>query len=130
MLYKNRPITPALGVYRLFKTKSMGSNNSFMNRPTGFALLLGLIYLIFWTYSLMKGAEAYKAFINFSQNPIMIITTMFISLCFFFHFFNGIRYMLFNSGMFLNKKSIANTGFFMLICTLIFTFIFWTFILI
>jgi succinate dehydrogenase / fumarate reductase, cytochrome b subunit len=67
---------------------------SIMHRATGVALSLGIFLLVAWLAALASGPETYARFASFAATwPVKVVIALWI-LSFCYHFANGIRHLL------------------------------------
>ena len=104
--------------YRLQMTSLM----SITHRATGVWLsLVGVPLLLCWIMAISNGAEAYAAFVGcvgaFPFNIALAISF----LCLFYHLFNGIRHLVWDTGRAMTIKSAYTFGWLVLIGTVLAT---------
>lgn len=102
-----RPLSPHLGIYKPQLTSGM----SIFHRATGVALAFGLPVFVAWLVVLAGGQEAYDSFISLFQNIYAQIILGGLSFAFFYHFFCGIRHLLWDAGFFLDLQAVYGTGY-------------------
>ncbi len=116
----NRPTSPHLGIYKI----QISSSLSIFHRISGAALFFGLSiiswWFIIWGYS------------NF--NPEILLLTgccivkpslMAISFAWFYHFCNGIRHLVWDTGRCFSIRAIDFTGYATVICAVALTIFLW-----
>ncbi len=116
-----RPLSPHLTIYQPQLTSVL----SIVHRGTG--ILLVAFYLGFFVWSDLSYAFglSYYVYIGsclFSQFAIFIQLVVFS--CISYHFFNGLRHFLWDSGFFLDLKSVYSTGYSVIGRTLFFIGVF------
>jgi succinate dehydrogenase / fumarate reductase cytochrome b subunit len=95
----HRPLSPHLTIYRFAYTMAL----SIVHRITGVALAVGLIALVLWLAALAGGAEAYAGFLGFAGAwPFKVLLGLWLA-AFVYHFFNGIRHLLWDAGIGLER---------------------------
>lgn len=89
-----RPLSPHLQIYKPQLTSVM----SIFHRFTGVGLIAGVILLCIWLFCLVLGEKYYTLFLNLMINPLAKLVTFSIIACCYYHFFNGIRYLMWSLG--------------------------------
>ncbi len=89
-----RPLSPHLQVYRPQITSVL----SILHRATGVALSLGLIVLVYWLLRLASGPAAYSQAQALLGSGLMKLCYVGWAFCFFYHFANGIRHLIWDLG--------------------------------
>lgn len=101
-----RPMSPHLQIWRWHVTMA----TSILHRATGVANAVGLLILITWIGSLAAGEEAYGIFTAIAGSFLgrLIIFGCLVSNA--YHIINGIRHLLFNLGVGLDKECANKTA--------------------
>ncbi|OBT84445.1 hypothetical protein VE02_06444 [Pseudogymnoascus sp. 03VT05] len=106
-----RPVSPHLGIYR----PQITWYASMFNRITGVVLsgtfyLFGIGYLAAPVLGLNLGSASLAA--GFAAWPIVaqVATKLFFSVPFTFHFFNGVRHLVWDTGRQFTNKAVIKTG--------------------
>ncbi len=102
-----RPLSPHLQVYKWQLTMAL----SILHRATGFGLALGAVPLTWWLLAAVNGEEAYQQFQSYAHSflgQLMIFGWVF---SFAFHFLNGIRHLVWDTGKGLDLKSAYASGY-------------------
>ena len=120
----NRPLSPHLSIHK----KVLTAVFSIFHRLTGIFLTLGSFLLVFWFLSISIGENFYNYFQIISSNFIFKVILFFWTLAFFYHLFNGIRYLFWTVGYGLDLKTVYNTSYIVIILTVLSTFIVWVII--
>jgi len=95
----HRPLSPHVFIYRFAYTMAM----SILHRATGVVLSCGLLLLVVWLAAMAAGPDSYAAFANFALGwPARTLFGLLI-VVFLFHFANGIRHLLWDAGIGLEK---------------------------
>ncbi|MGV3278084.1 succinate dehydrogenase, cytochrome b556 subunit [Rickettsiales bacterium LUAb2] len=126
MAYK-RPLSPHLQIYNIF-SKTMSSGPSIIHRFTQVVLMVSVIYLVALVVCASMGEEYYNGYIKFMTSWFGYISMLGISLCFYYHLVNGIRFLAFNLGYWLSRRAIFISGVFMLLITFVLWLITWIYI--
>ena len=124
-LYKARPTSPHLGIYRM----QISSVMSIFHRMTGIMLFgaLAIIawWMIFWIFSKFN-----PDYINIVASCWIIKSaSCIVSFGFFYHLCNGIRHLMWDVGKGFSIKELHITGWVAISVACIMTVIFWVYIL-
>ncbi len=97
----HRPLSPHLSIYRFAYTMA----TSIFHRATGLALSAGLLLLVAFLIALASGPESYAGFLVFANRwPLQVLLSL-VVLAFCYHFANGIRHLLWDAGIGLERKA-------------------------
>ena len=103
---RSRPISPHLQIYRLPLTARM----SIFHRFTGIGLGLAGILLVWWFLAAASSPE-YFAFADGLLTSWIGTLVMLVSLgAFWYHFFNGIRHLVWDTGAGFEVAGLRNMG--------------------
>jgi succinate dehydrogenase / fumarate reductase cytochrome b subunit len=94
-----RPLSPHLSIYRFGYTMAL----SIAHRFTGTALAVGLLVLAAWLLSAAAGAESYASTVAVLSHWFFKVLLIAWLLAFLYHFANGIRHLLWDAGIGLEK---------------------------
>lgn len=120
---KNRPLSPHLTIYKPQITSVL----SIMHRMTGVGLTLGALLLVTLLGALMIGPETYQAFSVFMSGWIMQLILAGFIIALVYHFFNGIRHLIWDIGRGYEIKTVYATGWLSLGATaLVSAFVIWS----
>ncbi|CAH0578304.1 unnamed protein product [Chrysodeixis includens] len=103
-----RPMSPHLTVY----APTLPAMTSIAQRATGCVLTFNALCLAWGSLFLSNGVETYVSMIQ-SLNLGMVtclIVKLILAAPFAFHYWNGIRYVLWNSGRMLEMKQVYDTS--------------------
>ena len=117
----NRPLSPHLSIHK----KVLTAVFSIFHRLTGIFLTLGSFLLVFWFLSILIGENFYNYFQNISSNFIFKVILFFWTLAFFYHLFNGIRYLFWSFSLGMELKTVYRSGYIVSLLTVIATIIVW-----
>ena len=117
----NRPLSPHLSIHK----KVLTAVFSIFHRLTGIFLTLGSFFLVFWFLSVLIGENFYIYFQNISSNFIFKVILFFWTLAFFYHLFNGIRYLFWSFSLGMELKTVYLSGYIVSLLTIIATIIVW-----
>lgn len=116
-----RPLSPHLQVYKWQLTMAL----SILHRVTGFGLALGAVPLTWWLLAAVNGEEAYQQFQSYAHSVIGQLMIFGWVFSFTFHFLNGIRHMVWDTGKWLDLKSAYASGYAVVAGAVIFTGAIW-----
>ena len=117
----NRPLSPHLSIHK----KVLTAVFSIFHRLTGIFLTLGSLLLVFWFLSISIGENFYNYFQIISSNFIFKVILFFWTLAFFYHLFNGIRYLFWSFSLGMELKTVYRSGFIISFLTIIATITVW-----
>ena len=117
----NRPLSPPLSIHK----KVLTAVFSIFHRLTGIFLTLGSILLVLWFLSVSIGENFYNYFQIISSNYIFKVILFFWTLAFFYHLFNGIRYLFWSFSLGMELKTVYFSGYIIALLTIISTLIVW-----
>ena len=117
----NRPLSPHLSIHK----KVLTAVFSIFHRLTGIFLTLGSLLLVFWFLSISIGENFYNYFQIISSNFIFKVILFFWTLAFFYHLFNGIRYLFWSFSLGMELKIVYLSGYIIALLTIISTIIVW-----
>ena len=117
----NRPLSPHLSIHK----KVLTAVFSIFHRLTGIFLTLGSFFLVFWFLSVLIGENFYNYFQIISSNFIFKVILFFWTLAFFYHLFNGIRYLFWSFSLGMELKTVYLSGYIITLLTIISTIIVW-----
>ncbi len=115
-----RPLSPHLQVYRWQITMAL----SILHRGTGVALSVGLIVLVYWLLSLASGPDAYAQAQALLGSGFLKLCYAGWAFCFFYHFANGIRHLIWDLGRGFEKSQITLGGWLVVIVSAVATAVF------
>ena len=117
----NRPLSPHLSIHK----KVLTAVFSIFHRLTGIFLTLGSFLLVFWFLSVLIGENFYNYFQIISSNFIFKVILFFWTLAFFYHLFNGIRYLFWSFSLGMELRTVYLSGYIIALLTIISTIIVW-----
>ena len=117
----NRPLSPHLSIHK----KVLTAVFSIFHRLTGIFLTIGTFFLVFWFLSVLIGENFYNYFQIISSNFIFKVILFFCTLAFFYHLFNGIRYLFWSFSLGMDLKTVYLSGYIVSLLTIIATIIVW-----
>jgi succinate dehydrogenase / fumarate reductase cytochrome b subunit len=110
-----RPLSPHLGVYKFMYTMAL----SFLHRATGVALSCGFLLLTWWLMALAAGPDAYSQAVALLRMPLFKILLAGFALAFIYHFCNGIRHLVWDTGRGLERAQARRSGRAVIVATLV-----------
>ena len=119
----NRPLSPHLSIHK----KVLTAVYSIFHRLTGIFLTLGSFLLVFWFLFISIGENFYNYFQIISSNFIFKVILFFWTLAFFYHLFNGIRYLFWSFSLGMELKTVYLSGYIIALLTIIATILVWYF---
>jgi succinate dehydrogenase / fumarate reductase cytochrome b subunit len=112
-----RPLSPHLQVYRWQITNLL----SILHRASGVALSVGALVLVYWLIAIAGGPEGYAAAQWLFGATWFKLPLLGWMLCFFFHFANGIRHLVWDLGFGFEPSQIRTGGWIVVTATLALT---------
>jgi succinate dehydrogenase / fumarate reductase, cytochrome b subunit len=117
----NRPLSPHLQVYKPQMTTIM----SILHRATGAALAVGALLITWWLVAAAIGPGAYDVARNFAASPLGLFMLFGWSFCLYYHLFNGIRHLIWDTGYLFKIKNAYAAGWVVLALTAACTILTW-----
>lgn len=117
----NRPLSPHIQVYRWQLTMVL----SIFHRATGAGLALGAPLMAWWLMAAVKGPEAFDQFHAFTHSIIGQLMLVGWVWAFVFHFLNGIRHLVWDTGRGFTISGARNSGAVVFILSLILAALVW-----
>jgi succinate dehydrogenase / fumarate reductase cytochrome b subunit len=96
-----RPLSPHLQIWRWHVTMLA----SILHRATGLALYAGALLIIAWIAAGAAGPAAYGEFASLGSSLIGLIIWIGLTLSAFYHLASGVRHLIWDTGIGLQKKS-------------------------
>ena len=121
MSTEGRPLSPHLTIYRWPITMTL----SILHRMTGVALSIGLIAYVAWLEAIAWESVPYDAVMSFMGSwlgQLMLLGWLF---SFFFHFSNGIRHLIWDTGRLFEKRQADTSAWFVIISSVVLTAAYW-----
>lgn len=114
----NRPLSPfMLGKYR-FQITSL---TSIFTRITGNALLVAGLLAVWWFVALATSPEAYETANGFITSWFGDLVMFLSVLALWYHFFAGLRHLIWDSGRMLDVESSETYGIAMMVAAVVLT---------
>ena len=111
----DRHLSPHLQVYRWKLTMAM----SILHRMTGVGLAFGAIILTWWLLAAWMGPQSFAQFHDLAHSIVGQLMLFGWVWAFSYHFFNGIRHMVWDTGRWLDLKHAFASGWVVLILSFI-----------
>lgn len=125
MAQAGRPLSPHLQIYRWYFTMAL----SIAHRVTGGGLTLGLLLLTWWLLALAGGPDSFATFQAVADNFLGGLILFGFTLFFYYHTLNGIRHLVWDVGLNLEKVAAQKSGMLVLAGTVVLTLATWVAIL-
>ena len=97
-----RPVSPHIGIYRWPITMVA----SILNRATGIALSVGSLLLVWWLVAAASGVQPFAAVQAFIASPLGLLLLLGWTASLFYHFFGGMRHLVWDAGRGLEKADL------------------------
>jgi succinate dehydrogenase / fumarate reductase cytochrome b subunit len=112
-----RPLSPHLGVYKFMYTMSL----SILHRITGCAAAIGFLMFVWWLIALSSGPTAYVSAMLLLSSPLAKLLLVGFTFSFVYHFCNGIRHLVWDTGRGLERAQARRSGTLVIIAALLLT---------
>jgi succinate dehydrogenase / fumarate reductase cytochrome b subunit len=112
-----RPLSPHLGVYKFMYTMSL----SILHRITGCAAAVGFLLFVWWLMALASGPAAYAAAMRSLGSPFAKLLLVGFTFSFVYHFCNGIRHLVWDTGRGLERAHARRSGAAVIVAALLLT---------
>ncbi|HYD19722.1 MAG TPA: succinate dehydrogenase, cytochrome b556 subunit [Patescibacteria group bacterium] len=101
-----RPLSPHLQVYKPQLTSML----SILHRATGAGLAAGAFVVTWWLLAAVDGEDSYNTFQSFAHSIIGQLMLFGWVWAFVYHFLNGIRHMVWDTGRWLELREAYASG--------------------
>jgi succinate dehydrogenase / fumarate reductase, cytochrome b subunit len=106
----HRPLSPHISIYRFAYTMAL----SIVHRATGVFLALGFAVLVCALTQLAQGEQAWTAFTAAASSwPMQLLFALFL-VSFVYHFANGIRHLVWDTGRGLERQQARRSAAFVI----------------
>jgi succinate dehydrogenase / fumarate reductase cytochrome b subunit len=112
-----RPLSPHLGVYKFMYTMSL----SILHRITGIAASVGFLLFTWWLMALATGHDSYQRVMAFLLMPLGKLLLVGFTFAFVYHFCNGIRHLVWDTGHGLERAQARRSGALVVVAALLIT---------
>ncbi|MEM8570524.1 MAG: succinate dehydrogenase, cytochrome b556 subunit [Pseudomonadota bacterium] len=106
----NRPLSPFLTSYQ----QPFNAVLSILHRATGAGLTVGALLVVLWFLGAASGAESFTFFDDLVTSWIGGLVLLGCLVMMWYHFFNGIRHLIWDVGYGYEKPAVKKTGVIML----------------
>ena len=110
-----RPLSPHLQVYRPQITMVL----SILHRGTGLALSLGVLVLAYWLMAVAIGEGAYSDARVLLSSSLLRFFYIGWCFCFFYHLANGVRHLIWDLGIGLERGQYQVSGWLVILFTFV-----------
>ncbi len=122
---KKRPLSPHLQVYRLPLTAFI----SVFHRLCGVALAIGTLLVAAFFFAAALGEDSYNIVMGYATSPLGQLVLFAWSAALYFHMCNGIRHMIWDSVLMLDKSTAMKSNYGVIIGAIILTASTWIYAL-
>ena len=112
-----RPLSPHLGVYKFAYTMSL----SILHRITGCAAAVGFLLFVWWLMALASGPDSYARAMQCLSSPLAKLLLVGFTFSFVYHFCNGIRHLVWDTGRGLERAQARRSGAVVIVAALLLT---------
>ena len=116
-----RPLSPHLSIYRWPVTMTL----SILHRATGVAMSVGFIVLAAWLVCAAAGPAEYEQFRALMSTLVGQLLLIGWSFAFFYHFANGIRHLVWDTGRGFEKHQANASAWFVILLSVSLTVAYW-----
>jgi succinate dehydrogenase / fumarate reductase cytochrome b subunit len=113
----SRPLSPHLGVYKFLYTMSL----SILHRITGVAATFGFLALAWWLMALASGPGSYARAMQLLSTPLAKLLLVGFTFSFVYHFCNGIRHLVWDTGRGLERAQARRSGALVIVAAVLIT---------
>lgn len=114
-----RPLSPHIGVYKFMYTMSL----SILHRLTGCVATAGLLAFVWWLMALASGPEAYATAMRCLGSPLGKLLLVGFTFSFIYHFCNGIRHLVWDTGRGLERAQARASGAVVIVAAVVLTIV-------
>jgi succinate dehydrogenase / fumarate reductase, cytochrome b subunit len=111
-----RPMSPHW-VYKFMYTMSL----SILHRLTGCAAAVGFLLFVWWLMALASGPVAYAGAMNALATPLAKLLLVGFVFSFVYHFCNGIRHLVWDTGRGLERAQARRSGAIVVVASVLLT---------
>jgi succinate dehydrogenase / fumarate reductase cytochrome b subunit len=112
-----RPLSPHLGVYKFMYTMSL----SILHRVTGCVATVGFLAFVWWLMALASGPAEYAKAMQCLSSPLARVVLAGFAFSFVYHFCNGIRHLVWDTGRGLERVQARRSGVVVIVAALLLT---------
>lgn len=111
-----RPLSPHLGVYRMYRYTLL---TSILNRATGLVLSAGLILLVYWLVAIASGAQAYRGARELLSLGVLKALYLLLLATFVYHLVAGLRHLIWDTGHGLEREQAKRSAVLVVIASIL-----------
>jgi len=104
-------------VYKFMYTMSL----SILHRITGLAATIGFLALVWWLMALATGPDAYARVMALLSTPFAKLLLVGFTFSFVYHFCNGIRHLVWDTGHGLERAQARRSGMLVIVAAFVLT---------
>ena len=116
-MMNQRPLSPHVFVYKFMYTMAL----SILHRLTGCAASVGFLLFVWWLMALASGPAAYASAMNALGSPLAKLLLVGFTFSFVYHFCNGIRHLVWDTGHGLERAQARRSGAVVVVAALLLT---------
>jgi len=105
-----RPLSPHLGIYRWQLTMAL----SIFHRMSGVFLSFGAIVMVIVLAAIASGSSQFQTIQSWLAHPIGLLILVGWTFALFLHLFNGVRHLIWDAGVLLEKNIANRSGLFVI----------------
>jgi succinate dehydrogenase / fumarate reductase cytochrome b subunit len=94
---------------------------SILHRITGVAASVGFLVLAWWLMALATGHDAYDRAMRLLDTPLAKLLLVGFTFSFVYHFCNGIRHLVWDTGRGMERAQARRSGYFVIVAALLLT---------
>ncbi|MDW3094921.1 MAG: succinate dehydrogenase, cytochrome b556 subunit [Gammaproteobacteria bacterium] len=105
-----RPLSPHLGIYRWQLTMAL----SILHRMSGVFLAIGAVVMVVVLAAIASGSSQFQTVQSWLAHPIGLLLLVGWSFALFLHLANGVRHLIWDAGVALEKDTANRSGLFVI----------------
>jgi succinate dehydrogenase / fumarate reductase cytochrome b subunit len=117
MVMSPRPLSPHLGIYKIQYTMAL----SILHRLTGGVATVGFLAFTGWLMALATGPESYARAMHLLNSPLAKLLLVGFTFSFVYHFCNGIRHLVWDTGRGLERAQARRSGLVVVVASVLLT---------
>jgi len=94
---------------------------SILHRITGCAAAIGFLAFVWWLMALASGPESYAAAMHVLSSPLAKLLLVGFTFSFVYHFCNGIRHLVWDTGRGLERAQARRSGAMVIVASVLLT---------
>lgn len=114
-----RPLSPYMQYVNIKTLHTMGF--SILHRITGVALSVGSLLFVYWLFAAASGVDAYARAQALFATPLACVLLVGWAFSFSYHFLNGIRHLVWDTGRGFDPKVSRRSGYSVLVAATLVT---------